>query len=578
MRRLAIIPFLLCVFIFITGFDGFRVGDGFDVGDGFRIASPGMTAYGIAGRDTQTWVFASSFEGAASSSGDYPAAPDSVVTAGFRYAEIAADTETTHSYSESRNRSESSYGFDPSHAAVRHMLWHWGFEDIPDNVTILSATLYAYVLDIDGQSDIAADEFVIAALDTSTVNATRATGSSLGGNAEVMEVSWNYSDVSLTTAWETDFDDRDEFSDWGYLNIALEAGGSIGTNAWSSFDLTRLVDTYHEQGLSDKLIWLMMEYNPAGRDLHVSCGPNAAVDEYSPFVVVEFVADNRTRAGYQFLAFSDNHARASFYTEDMDSIVTALSGTDIVDMVIHLGDQNYLNTLEHAWTKGQITETFGASVPLIMVTGNHEASTSNDTEMQASLAADNQEFWDEATAVGYQPASPGQASYRWNSFSFDRGDAHFVVFDPSTFTDPDTWIAANDSTWLYNDLASSEKPLKVIFMHVPPWRTWDRDTGYTTASSCFADSVGIRAIAQATGVDAIIGGHHHKLGWSKIDGIWHVTIPTSQADPGDFEEIINQGGFCTFTVSPGGGLEMNTYRKLASKWQSDYTVSLTGDY
>jgi len=569
MRRIIPVLLLCCLFALLgSGKLEHRIGTGEDAG---------LARVNAAELDTQTWVFASSFEDSVSDSGDYPADPDSVVTAEFRYAEIAADRETTHSYSDSRNRAESSFGFDPSHAAVRHMLWHWGFEDIPDNVTILSATLYAYVLDIDGQSDIAADEFVIAALDTSTVNATRATGSSLGGNAEVMEVSWNYSDVSLTTAWETDFDDRDEFSDWGYLNIALEAGGSIGTNAWSSFDLTRLVDTYHEQGLSDKLIWLMMEYNPAGRDLHVSCGPNAAVDEYSPFVVVEFATSNGNRAGYQFLAFSDNHARASFYTEDMDSIVTALSGTDIVDMVIHLGDQNYLNTLEHAWTKGQITETFGASVPLIMVTGNHEASTSNDTEMQASLAADNQEFWDEATAVGYQPASPGQASYRWNSFSFDRGDAHFAVFDPSTFTDPDSWADA-DSTWLYNDLASSEKPLKVIFMHVPPWRTWDRDTGDTTASSCFADSVGIRAIAQATGVDAIISGHHHKLGWSKLDGIWHVTIPTSQADSGDFEEIVNQGGFCTFTVTPGGGLEMNTYRKLASKWQSDYTVSLTGDY
>ncbi len=116
---------------------------------------------------------------------------------------------------------------------------------------------------------------------------------------------------------------------------------------------------------------------------------------------------------------------------------------------------------------------------------------------------------------------PGRSYY-----SFDRGGLHFVVLDPNFRSDgaaydqgnfrwTDANIPAAQIEWLKQDLEAAGKPT-IVFLH----QLLDGE-GAVHVNNAAA----VRKVLEATGHTlAVFQGHHHRGGYSRIEGIHYYTL------------------------------------------------------
>lgn len=162
------------------------------------------------------------------------------------------------------------------------------------------------------------------------------------------------------------------------------------------------------------------------------------------------------------------------------------------DLIVHTGDIAYDNgTLAEfeANVFGVYANLF-RSVPFFPSAGNHEYNNS-------------------ATAAPFRSvfSFPGTTGESW--YSYDWGPVHFAVLD--TEADYDTQMA-----WLDDDLASSTKPWKIVYLHRPPYSSGEHgsDTGLRTK---------LAPITEARHVQLVLAGHDHD--YERMvpqNGVYHV--------------------------------------------------------
>jgi acid phosphatase type 7 len=198
-------------------------------------------------------------------------------------------------------------------------------------------------------------------------------------------------------------------------------------------------------------------------------------------------------APVKFLAFGDSGGGG-----DIQYALTEQMTSYPFDLMVHTGDIAYDNG-----TLGEFeANVFGVyaglfrSIPFYPSAGNHEYNNS-------------------ATAAPFRSvfAFPGTTGESW--YSYDWGPIHFAVLD--TEADYDTQMA-----WLDDDLKSSDRPWKIVYLHRPPYSTGEHgsDTGLRTK---------LAPVVEGNRVQLVLAGHDH-----------------------DYERMIPQNGVA-YVVTGGGG-------------------------
>ena len=97
-------------------------------------------------------------------------------------------------------------------------------------------------------------------------------------------------------------------------------------------------------------------------------------------------------------------------------------------------------------------------------------------------------------------------------WSFDYGPAHFVVVDQYT----NYGSGSDQLNWIENDLASTTKSWKFIYLHEPGW-TAGHHSNNTDVQNY------IQPLCEEYGVPIVLGGHNHYYARAEVNNIQHIT-------------------------------------------------------
>jgi 3',5'-cyclic AMP phosphodiesterase CpdA len=195
----------------------------------------------------------------------------------------------------------------------------------------------------------------------------------------------------------------------------------------------------------------------------------------------------------RFMAFGDSGGGGSDQYELLDQMYTVP-----YDVIIHTGDLAYDNG-----TIGQFEDNvFGVyfdllrNIPMFPAAGNHDNETMQGAPFRDVFAL------------------PSAGDQKW--YAFDWGRIHFAALD--TEADYRTQAA-----WLDRDLASTELPWKVVYLHKPPYSSG-------THGSDLALRAALAPVVERHHVQLVLAGHDH-----------------------DYERIVPQNGVA-YIVTGGGGV------------------------
>jgi predicted phosphodiesterase len=193
---------------------------------------------------------------------------------------------------------------------------------------------------------------------------------------------------------------------------------------------------------------------------------------------------------YSFAVIGDNSGNLPVYTALLKQIAE-----DGNSFVLHLG--NLVTDGTAAEFQGWRETLAGFALPLYPIPGNRDAN-------QGSLA-------------NYLAFSGAPAAH----YSFDRGRAHFALVDSSR-----EYLTAEESAWLDADLAATQKPVKIVAIHYPPFDPRGSNQVMSMGNQAFM------SLMRKRGVKIVLSGHIHTYDQTNRDGV-------------------------TYIISGGGGAELN---------------------
>lgn len=204
---------------------------------------------------------------------------------------------------------------------------------------------------------------------------------------------------------------------------------------------------------------------------------------------------------FEFMIISDHQKGSPTHLPDY-SIVgkvmeTALKEHPGVRFIFTAGDNcdNGQNDLQwngmFSGLKGYIE-----SIPYMMTTGNHDnrGFLSYFPEPVGKFYLEHADFFDAQYEFSYPLNGP--EGYKTENYSFDYGNAHFIVMGINA---PDTV-----GEWAYNDLRSSDKDWKLGAYHFPIYPVMpegQNDDGYP----------GLRRPIEDGRLDVLFAGHEHSF-------------------------------------------------------------------
>jgi 3',5'-cyclic AMP phosphodiesterase CpdA len=173
--------------------------------------------------------------------------------------------------------------------------------------------------------------------------------------------------------------------------------------------------------------------------------------------------------------------------------------------------------------RDMINQTIGEDYPWYPVLGNH------DPESPSSM-----EYLREYSTTLPNVVNRGPKGCEETTFSFDYGDAHFVVLN-QYFDGVRDWglkgeIVPELLEWLEADLTATTKKHIFVFGHEPLIPMPDMDNGRLRHQGDSLDenpenAFALHQLLKKYGVKAYVCGHTHNTSYAKINGLW-------QLDPG----------------------------------------------
>jgi 3',5'-cyclic AMP phosphodiesterase CpdA len=155
------------------------------------------------------------------------------------------------------------------------------------------------------------------------------------------------------------------------------------------------------------------------------------------------------------------------------------------EFLLHTGDLVNKGT-EAQWQELEQTMA-DFSLPFYPVPGNHDGL---DGQLEGYLA------YSGAPAARY---------------SFDQGDVHFTLADSHN-----GGIGAGDLAWLREDLSASTQPVKMVFLHHPPF-----DPDGTDHIMAYGNEEFMALMAEQQ-VDYVFAGHIHAYARAERDGVTYI--------------------------------------------------------
>ena len=152
-------------------------------------------------------------------------------------------------------------------------------------------------------------------------------------------------------------------------------------------------------------------------------------------------------------------------------------------------------------------------------------------------------------------------------YSFDYGNIHFTVLDQEIAYGP----GSTQYNWLVNDLATSNKPWKILLFHKPGWSAGGHSNNSTVQNY-------IQPLCLQYNVQYCITGHNHYYARADVDGVQHITTGGGGAplyDPNPnmphIVKVDKSNHFCKLDVD-GDTLTFTAIRANGSVIESFQTV------
>jgi hypothetical protein len=206
-------------------------------------------------------------------------------------------------------------------------------------------------------------------------------------------------------------------------------------------------------------------------------------------------APDTNDADIKFFAYGDTRSYPATHNQVAAAIVeTYIADEDFQSLIISVGDLVNDGDLESQWDSQFFDPSYSniqemlATLPYQSCMGNHEESG--------------------VLFMKYFPY-PFVTGRYW---SFDYGPAHFAVVDQYTSYAP----GSAQLTWLENDLASTTKPWKFIYLHEPGWSAGGH-------SNEIPVQLYIQPLCEQYGIPIVFGGHNHYYARAEVNGVQHIT-------------------------------------------------------
>ncbi|KNZ69673.1 Calcineurin-like phosphoesterase [Thermincola ferriacetica] len=184
---------------------------------------------------------------------------------------------------------------------------------------------------------------------------------------------------------------------------------------------------------------------------------------------------------FKFLIFGDSQSDGN-YTSWKNTVRSAYKFNPDAKFFVVVGDLVDRGTSSAHWNawfegaKGVID-----SIPAMVVRGNHET---------------NRAFW----SAQFKLPQNGPDGAKGLTYSFDYGDAHFVMLD--NIEEKEIKALNAQKAWLANDLKNTKKTWKLVFFHKPPFYSkGKRANNYLKAA--------YGPIFDRYHVDVVFNGHDH---------------------------------------------------------------------
>ncbi len=197
----------------------------------------------------------------------------------------------------------------------------------------------------------------------------------------------------------------------------------------------------------------------------------------------------------RFFAEGDTRSDPASHNEVAGGMLAAMAADpDRQSLVLSTGDLVSDGDSEDCWTNEffapAATNVLGllARLPYQCARGNHELS--------AVLFAK------------YFPYPVVDGRY----WSFDYGPAHFLLMDQYVSYE----AGSAQLAWIENDLASTTKEWKFIFLHEPGWSAGPHENNLSVQTL-------IQPLCVEYGVAIVFAGHNHYYARAVVDGVQHIT-------------------------------------------------------
>ncbi len=238
-------------------------------------------------------------------------------------------------------------------------------------------------------------------------------------------------------------------------------------------------------------------------------------------------APDTNETDIKFFAYGDTRSNPATHNQVAAAMVeTYIGDENLQSIIISVGDLVNDGNSESDWDNQFFSPSYSniqemlATLPYQSCMGNHEGSGVLFTK--------------------YFPY-PFVTRRYW---SFDYGPAHFVVLDQYTSYSP----GSAQLTWLENDLASTTKPWKFIYLHEPGWSAGGH-------SNEIPVQLYIQPLCEQYGIPIVFGGHNHYYARAEVNGVQHITTggggaPLYQPDL-NYPNIITAtmaNHFCTIEI------------------------------
>ena len=214
------------------------------------------------------------------------------------------------------------------------------------------------------------------------------------------------------------------------------------------------------------------------------------VPNVAPTIAPPSPTPKASATNYDFAVTGDSRDGDAVYLRVLDRVMK-----DGSEFLIHTGDLVASDSQEN-WTNFQNLMK-GFTLPFFPMPGNHELRGAGKISDYVQYSG--------------APTPSANSSALTTHYSFDRGAVHFTMVDSSVGS-----LLDSEFAWMDNDLAASNAPIKMLFVHHPPFDPAGTSHVMVMGGDRFVQ------IAKQRGVKYVFAGHIHCYEEELRDGVDYI--------------------------------------------------------